>query len=116
MRAGRPSSPVSKRRTSARPNVPVPPVMSIRLFASGSMSSVPFVVRCGIGRHVADHLRPTGRYESGQGPESSGIEAPVASDFGIRLALDDVPIRNCQHPQDVVLWRRLAHIAITLAV
>src|SRR5213592_641478 len=115
MRAGRPSSPVSKRRTRARPNVPVPPVMSTRLFASGSMSPVPFVVRCGVGRHLADHLWPAGRCESGQGAESRGIEAPVASNFGIRLDLNAVPIHIVHEPQEFVLRDRFARNMINTA-
>src|SRR3990172_8978995 len=84
---GRPISPVSKRRTRALPNDPVPPVTSTRL-PSRTTSPPPRLVGRWILRHRLDHPRPGWWNIPRSRPEPVRIQAPVNIVMGNRLNLN----------------------------
>src|SRR5207302_1179232 len=82
---GRPSSPVSKRRTRTLPSEPVPPVTTI--FLSVSNRPPKFRIRSGIVEQSRNHIRPTWRDKTGRLKKTSAVQAPVANERVIRFDL-----------------------------
>src|SRR5436309_12651458 len=90
--------PVSRNlRSTALPNVPVPPVMR-RILLSNILPvlplsalyarAMPHVVRGGVGRHVVDHRGPGRRLESRQGSKAARVEAAIDLNLVVGHDLD----------------------------
>src|SRR3972149_5951336 len=103
---GRPICPVSKRRITALPREPVPPVTRTR-FPSRTTGTPPRFVRCGITGHSLDHRWPRWRNIPDRRPEAVRIEAPVKVVIGKRFNLNGNPKRLAHQAKQVVLADRL---------
>src|SRR3990172_8271558 len=103
---GRPICPVSKRRITALPREPVPPVTRTR-FPSRTTGTPPRFVRCGITGHSLDHRWPRWRNIPDHRPEAVRIEAPVKVVIGKRFNLNGNPKRLAHQAKQVVLADRL---------
>src|SRR5687768_17468935 len=107
IRAGTPSSPVSRRRTIAWPSDPVPPVTNTFLPSTSIQSSPPVIWR-GVGGHLVDHRRPVRRLVRGRGPEPASVQAAIDANGIIRVDPQPAPEGRVQEDQQIVLgnWFR----------
>src|SRR3982751_2020962 len=98
--AGNPISPSSRRRTSACPREPVPPVTMTRLPSSNWPR---FGTRRGDAFERGHHLGPGRGRPAGGGAKARGVEGAVDLDAVVGLDLEIQPIRVAQQDQQVVL-------------
>src|SRR6266536_3696881 len=102
--AGTPISPSSRRRTSACPSEPVPPV-TMTLLPS---SNVPRFVAPGRGAvERGHHLGPGGGRPAGRGAEARGVERPIDLDAVVGHDVEIELVGVAEQDQQVVLADRL---------